>query len=134
MRFYVASRFRNYEAVRVVEQELIGRNHTITHSWATNSMEFDAAGKLFIENPEKDLDLAVQQVLAYEDMFGVQDADALVLLWTPDMSGAYIELGLAISIPIPIYIIGSKRWTIFWSFPDIHFFDTLEKFYRYLDA
>ena len=131
MRFYVATRFRNYRAARKLMNTLRGAGHTISYDWTDNQDEFDALGELKI-NPEHDLTENEQWALAVQDTAGVFNADAVVLLCDTDMAGAYIEVGMALTKNRRVYTIGKRRWTIFWALPLVTHFDTVEEFLDYI--
>ncbi len=89
MNVYVASKFENYMRVREIQDQLRAAGHTITYDW-TQCAVMDA-------------------VQARKDLFGVLDAEAVVLIVEEDLSyrGALVELGIAMGAAIPVYVLGT---------------------------
>jgi len=132
MRFYVASRFGNYRKVREVTDRLVEAGHTITYDWTRAVGEFDEDGKLLVD-PAADLSPEQQLHFAHEDTNGAMLCNALILLWTPDMAGAYIEVGMALTVgTIDVHVVGCPRFTIFWALPQVRHHNTLEDLYKCL--
>lgn len=119
MRFYVAGKFEEKEAVRAVQRGLIERKHQITHDWTgedSSGLEGDKLEAYFRECAERD----------YE---GVMDANAIVLLNHDRAFGAMVEFGIALSMGIDIHVIGPKvRDCIFFHMDGIQFYETAEEF------
>ena len=115
MKVYVASKFENQAAVKQTMELLRRAGHTITHDWTRE----DASG---IYDPnERDAYLAK---CAAADVDGVLDADAMILLHRPEMRGAYIELGVAITHGVRVYVVDglNDEWTripIFYRLPEV---------------
>lgn len=132
MRFYVASGFNNYYAVRAVIDNLQKLGHPTTFDW-TRTPFFNEQGDP-IGPSEEVLSVKTKVDYAFADLRGVMEADAVLLLWTKDMVGSLMEAGMGLAKSCPVYVIGSNRFTIFWSLPNVKLFDTLIDFYEYLDA
>ncbi len=132
MRMYVASRFRNYRAVREAIDVLMANGHSITFDW-TRTKEFDKQGDLAID-PEVDLTPHEKVTYAFADKRGCEEADAILLLWDEDMGGAYIEVGMGIANGAQIYVVGCERFTIFWALPNVHMFKSMVQLMMYLDV
>lgn len=96
MRVYVAGKWEEKERVREVQAQLIAAGHTITHDW---TKEESSSGY--------DPDLMARHAVA--DKAGVLAADAFVGIFEKDLrySGAVAELGIAVAMGIPIYILGN---------------------------
>ena len=67
------------------------------------------------------------------DMVGVLKSDAVILMYTNDLCGAYIEVGLAIGRGLRVYLVGQKRWTIFWALPNVVSVDNVQELYTALE-
>lgn len=131
-RFYVATRFGEYREARRVIDKLRDLGHRVDVDWTRNH-QFDEWGDLKLESAGKHLPLQEQQRFAYEECAGPMAAD-VILLWNKDMAGAYIEVGLALAKDRTVYVIGCRRFTIFWSLPNVIMFDTEEEFFQALHA
>lgn len=132
MYFYVASRFGNYANVREVIKNLTKRGHEVTVDWTDNHQFED--GELVLTSELEDLTIDEKRTFAYAELGGAAVADVLILLWDPDMAGAYIEVGAALISGKEVFVIGCKRWTIFWALQKVHLMDSIEEFYNYMDA
>lgn len=119
--------------------QLKALGHTVTWDW-TRTDEFNEAGELkhakdtgYIDEQE----IAPEKLLFYAeaDLRGVLDADAVVLCWEPDMCGAYIEVGAALGARPrkQIFVIEQNRWTIFYRLPEVVHFETIQKFFEYME-
>lgn len=116
MKFYVASRFGNFEAVRRMNDAIQKMGHMLTMDW-TKTGELGCSS-----HPER---LGDPTVLAYavSDKHGAMNCDVLILLVTDDMCGAYMEVGMALAMGRPVFVVGEiKRWSIFYHLPQILFF------------
>jgi len=102
MRFYVATKFENLNEARLFMEALKYWGHEITHDWTVHETE----------------DGHSRREHAVLDIDGVIKADALVLVWYPDMRGAFVEMGVALGLNKSVYLIGWPRDdTIFYDHP-----------------
>lgn len=107
MKIYVASKFENTLAVQIMHRVLREAGHEITHDWTVEDLA-----------AENDPALAVR--CAIDDVEGVEDADAVVLLMHPNMKGAWVEFGIALARFIPIVVVGGPRFEcIFERLPSV---------------
>jgi len=90
MKFYVATKWENHIEAQMWMDFLSELGHEITHDWTEH-----AYGDGHSRGEHAELDIK-----------GVQDADAVVLLWYPNMLGAFIEVGAALGLGKPVYIVG----------------------------
>lgn len=97
MKVYVASKFENKWAVRAAILALRGAGHVITHDWTDE----DATG---LEGGELSLYLAIA---ARRSLTAALRAEALVLLWRPEMAGAWVEFGAALARGIQVIAVGA---------------------------
>lgn len=96
---YVAGKFEDKENVRRVQQRLRDLGFEITHDWT----------------PDDASDL---QKSAVEDFEGVLQADFLVVLNHTLLYGAAVEIGIALGLGRPVYVIGPQvRDNVFWHLP-----------------
>jgi nucleoside 2-deoxyribosyltransferase len=112
MKVYVASKWENKDRVRGVMFTLETLGHTITYDWT----QHDAA--------------PVQQAIL--DMRGVTDADVVVGIFEEELSyaGALMEVGGAIALGKPVYILGHASVTgraIFFQHPHVHFINNIQE-------
>jgi hypothetical protein len=104
MKVYVASKFENKERVREIMYLLQQVGHTITYDWT----------RCEVNNREQ----------AILDLRGVADCDVFVGIFEEDVTykGALVELGAALSVGKPVYILGDAptiRTCIFFKHPHI---------------
>lgn len=92
-RVYVASKFENKEGVRYLYDLLRAAGHEITHDWTDETASSDAE---FYRCADKDVE-------------GVWNADVLIIDVQPNMRGAWVEFGIALTRFIPIIVVNGKR-------------------------
>jgi hypothetical protein len=63
--------------------------------------------------PERARELAIREIKA------VDDADAIVLVWAPDILGAAIETGSAMGTEKKVYVYRPGRDSVFWYLPNV---------------
>lgn len=87
-KFYVASSFRNIEAVRFVSKRLKDKGFIQTYDWTKNNRASE------IEDLKR---------IGLLEKKAVMEADFLVVL-LPAGKGSHIELGIALGLGKPIYL------------------------------
>ena len=118
MKFYVAGKWQDRFLVEQVIDKLEELGHSITEDWTTH--EFGPDGVI------GDL-----QEFAVADIEGVKIADALciLLLTERNYKGAWVEMGGALTLSKPVYVIGSKGDScIFMNHPLVIKLDSVEEF------
>jgi hypothetical protein len=91
--------------------------HGISRLAATESAMNWLRGKLnagWAADPLKAREIAEKEIQA------VDDADALVLVWAPDILGAAIETGSALGTEKLIYVYRPGRDSVFWYMGNVH--------------
>ena len=98
-RVYVAGKWEDREKVRRVQARLRALGDTITHDW-TNSREIDREEAL-------------------RDIEGVKQCDMLVAVLSEEYNhrGTWVEIGAALALGRPVYIIGNGGPCIFTAHP-----------------
>lgn len=96
MRFYVASRLANLEAVRELIKGLTDLGHNVTHDWTRYGL------KRRESDPEHRARIADYQ------MKGVVVAGFVVVL-TPCGFNTHVELGAALACGIPVILVGTQE-------------------------
>ena len=102
LKIYVAGKLEDKDRVRVIQAMLRNAGHEITVDWTTNSQN--------------------SRVQAIKDLRGVADADILVAVFEKDLpyKGTYVELGAALALGKPVYILGpNARKCIFLKHPNV---------------
>lgn len=119
MKFYVAGRFQSYQKVRDEIDFLTSLGHEVTYDW-TRSEEFDANG-FPVQTDPHELPKEKLQDYITKDVQGVEEADFFVLCADDSLAGAWVEMGVALVSPMVqwIFVIESKRWTIFLEHPKV---------------
>lgn len=97
-KIYVAGRFTEKDAVKAVMRLLEEAGHEITHDWTYETVE-GLTGNAVLD---------VFQGAADDDMKGVIDCDAFVLLHNDTCKGALVELGAALAWDKVVIIIGGR--------------------------
>ncbi|MGV3489204.1 MAG: nucleoside 2-deoxyribosyltransferase [Tuberibacillus sp.] len=105
MKFYVASSFRNVEAVRFVSERLKGAGHIQTYDWTKNE------GISSIEELRE---------IGMSERQAVSDADVVIVLF-PAGKGSHVELGLALGLGKKVYLYSPNE--------DIHRMENTTTFY-----
>ncbi len=120
MRFYIAGKWEEKEAVRKVQKILVQAGHSITHDW-TRAEPAPATAR--------ESTLAQH---AIDDHHGVRDADCYVGLFEKDLRyrGAFGEMGIAIGCGKPIILIGPhcKKFVFSYHPLVIAWYDSIEEF------
>jgi len=139
MRVYVASKFDNQGAVRAAIAALEKDGHEIALDWTV----FDE-GKLVAEakpvagateQPPWTIEAQrrLEQFRSYcakADVDAVKAADAFILLMVPEMRGAWVELGVAISQQAPGLFNRAKRIIVVGRTPEL---DTVFLHMRFIE-
>lgn len=60
---------------------------------------------------------------AGDDIRGVRTADLVVAIADEPLCGALIEIGAALVLGVPVWIVAPWRWTVFWRHPLVTTFD-----------
>lgn len=115
MRIYLAAPFQHRLLAEDVAREILEpAGHTITEKWWTHR---DVEGFPHAPNVEND-ELTLQ---AARDLDGVLTADVLIVLNTaPSTGGKEVETGIAITMCIPVIVVG-RRTNIFHYLPGVKF-------------
>jgi hypothetical protein len=117
MRVYVADRFSHYERARRFMDALTIAGHTVTHDW-TRTEEFGPDGHpAFGDKAESGIPKDRLAMHAEDDIRGVRTADLIVVLADEVLTGALIELGVALAFGVRVWVCAPYRWTIFWEHP-----------------
>lgn len=125
MKIYVAgaSSEMNDRAKPVIKR-LKELGHSITFDWT------EVVDMYEDKQPSSD----ILEQCAVNDFVGVKSAEALVLLAPQSMStGAWVELGMAISLDMPVYISGPSERCIFTFMNDMYKFKTDVELLKYFE-
>ena len=97
MNFYTASSFRNIKDVRFINDQLIKRGHCLTYDW-TQSERVDTPADL--------------QRIGQLELDAVRASDCLILV-LPAGKGSHVELGIALTVQIPVFLcmLDPTSWT-----------------------
>ncbi len=98
MRIYVAGRWKEKDRIREVQRMLRLDNHTITFDW-TEMGDTDDPDEL--------------QRNAMIDLEGVRSAEAVVVLPAIGGKGMWVEMGAALALRIPIFVVGTMKRGVF---------------------
>lgn len=116
MKCYIATKFDNQNEFHAMRGLLEDAGHQITTDWTKHTVPVgDETQDQFLNR------------CAHEDFDGVFEADALIFIVTPDMAGAYTELGIALAMAYysdyAIIIVGynaeKHRNNIFFNHSDV---------------
>lgn len=124
MKFYCASKYEDRKETRVLMGELIDRGHKITCDWTVHYPKPVEERKWFYS------------LYAIEDIKGIRECDALVALFINEhhYRGAWIEIGGALALGKPVYIIGhGGDGCLFLYHPNIHKFENTAEFLRSIE-
>ena len=90
MKFYIASRVKNVEAVRCLAGKLKAAGWMHTYDWT-------------VDGPAEEVSIDWLKEIGPKEVDGVKDADIVIVL-TPQGGGTHTELGMAIALNKKIYI------------------------------
>ncbi len=97
-KFYVASSFRNIDAVRYVASRLVDSGHVHTYDWTNNTKE----------KGEHSLTLEDLKTIGENEKKAIMESDFIVVL-LPGGKGTHIELGIAIGLGKRIFLYSPNR-------------------------
>lgn len=105
MKIYVAAKFEEGARVRGVYDTLREAGFSITHDWTTeDASAYTGAAKL-----------AYKRQCGTNDYRGVVNADAVLVLNHALLYGGAAEMGMAIALKKPVYVVGAEiRENIFF--------------------
>lgn len=118
MRIYVAGKYQEREFVRTIYDKLKLMGHSITVDWTNHDVL-----------PEDDIKELLGK-FAEEDIAGVTEADLLiaVLVNQHEYKGLWVEMGVALGLEKPVYILGSEGDScIFANHPLVRKFNKLNE-------
>lgn len=119
MKIYIATKTDNYRQAQHFRDLLTEHGHEITFDWTEIVAEVgpDAA-----TSGSKASDSEFRRKCAENDIQGVREADALVMLAYPGLCGTLIEVGAALMVGTPVIIFGTpERNSVFFSMRNVHF-------------
>lgn len=132
LQIYVAGKWQEKSAVRQVQRALKDAGFAITYDWTRQEDSWDK-----IKGTELQEHFLKQ--CAMDDLFGVMNADAVVVVlvnedkYLSDSPNRYAEIGIAIGARIPVFILGESRCDfIFSRLPYVRKFETIEEVIRAL--
>ena len=93
MRLYIATKWENRKAAKRFMEDMENQGHVITYNWTISEQ--------------------ASEEQAIKDLAGVINCDALVFLAEEEYpyTGALIEVGAAMGLGKPVYVIGSASVT-----------------------
>jgi len=97
MNFYTASSFRNIKDVRFINDQLIRQGHQLTYDW-TRAERVETVAEL--------------NRIGQLELDAVRASDCLILV-LPAGKGSHVELGIALTVRIPVFLcmLDSTSWT-----------------------
>ena len=121
LRIYVAGKWERKELTRDVQSYLKKQGHFITHDWTCEDANglTGAAYATYVRECAK------------RDVAGVKESDVLVVLADPNAYGTMVEMGVAISMGIPVLVCMGKEWreSPFFFLDNVQVFETIEELY-----
>lgn len=99
MKVYVAGKFEDRQRVAEIMNALRGKGFQISLDWTGESV----AGLSVQAANEKETEVAAL------DLVGVAKADALALVGHPNLKGAWVEMGAALALGIPVVILNPEK-------------------------
>lgn len=93
LKIYVAAKLQEYPRVQRLYERLRRAGHTITYDWTK------------LAPPEIKLNASEYKNVAANEVDGVKACDLLLLLAHPHGKGQYVEMGVALGLDKPVWII-----------------------------
>lgn len=122
MKCYVASSFKCKDDFHALRKVLEANGHTITHDWTKE----DASA---VDPEELDTYL---MLCAGNDLMGVAAADVFILIARPNMAGAFVEMGVALAMSVPVVVLDAYRDgnqnNIFYALPQCQAFQHVKSY------
>lgn len=117
MDIYIAASSRDVKTADALMQHARAEGHTITHDWTPNVYKYGRGQQGLVPGQ-------VMKDAAYLDREGVRDCDLFILLWSDYLLGGLIELGIALELDTPVWIVKTgltaPRFSVFYLMPDNH--------------
>jgi nucleoside 2-deoxyribosyltransferase len=95
MRVYVAGRTNNVAQVRAVQRIARDEGWEITHDWTQIVEEVSGSAK-GADQPSARVPDERKREYAEGDIYGVRNADVVIVVCSPDLTGTLVEVGIAI--------------------------------------
>lgn len=92
-KFYVASSFRNIDAVNYVTKQLIKKGYVQTYDWTKNAQARE----------EKTLTFEDLKEIGHHEINAVKESDFIVII-LPGGKGTHIELGIALGLGKKLFL------------------------------
>ena len=108
MRVFVAGSYSAITEARAAEQDLLQRGHTVTSSWLHEP--FDSFTSDWQRRATAEIDRA-----------DIERSDVVVILTGKESTsgGFHIELGMALALRLPVYLLGPRPDNIYYLLPDV---------------
>lgn len=107
MKFYVATSMHNKSAARAAMDLIEASGHEVTHDWTWEDASSFTQGTPVFE--------AYLEHCGRQDLRGVQKADAVIVLAHPEMRDTRAELGIALGMGKPVFIVEpGKTHSVFY--------------------
>lgn len=126
---YVAAGFKSYAKARAVIDHLKNLGFGISFDW-TRTSAFGPDGHPTRADRTKEEDAEY----AKNDVWGVEAADALVLMGDTNPYGGLMEAGMAMrNNRKEVLIICPERESVFFCLPNVHVFNSYVDFFTYME-
>lgn len=106
MKVYLAGNPRSSDCSAAMDA-VRGAGHEITHDWMRAT-------------------LPSRQAIAEADLAGVRACEVLILLDAERGWGMYVELGAAVALGKPVYVVGVKYRQVFFDLPGVTCVSSIE--------
>ena len=106
---YPIGRYRG--VTKAVVAELVRNGFGVIHDWTE-------------EGSSETID---RSACAMEDIWAATHCDAVLMMWSDDMRGAWVEMGAALAKGIPVIVVGveKREFCIFMEHPAVIHFPSL---------
>ena len=123
LKIYLAAQYHRRDDMKVVAEELRRAGHIVTASWLDET-----------EPPDVTLDQCTEHFLTYtaeQDMDDIRRADIFVLFSVDPLlptvrGGRHVEMGYALGLGKPVYVVGPKE-NIFYYLPGLKHFSCISE-------
>jgi hypothetical protein len=110
--------------MRTLMDQLTAAGHVVTHDW-TRTEEFGEDGHPAFAD-ESGIPKERLAMHAADDVRGVRTADLVVAVADTPLCGALIEIGVALAVGVPVWVVAPWRWTIFWEHDLVRTFHSID--------
>lgn len=138
MKIYLSASYSRRQEMCEYAEQIEKMDHDVISSWLWNAEEQPELAKQ-VENAKYSISVDAGHWFAQKDIADLEDADLFIFFSEPTKKngrgrgGRHVELGYALAMGIPIYLIGPLE-NVFHCLPEVQQIDSWEEMRSLLNA